>query len=147
MSVASSAMSEISVVFDGKVCTLEQALDDTMRQIQKNLNALHVSMRQLAALTEQEIDEEADFKESVQFEDDASDWISGMVRLLEEIPPMAAKIRGTAPAVCKEWYKAHVAERKVKLAADKEAHKKATAAAKEQLKALTSAPVAESKTA
>ena len=44
-------------------------------------------MRRLAALTEQEIDEEEDFRESVLFEDSAYDLVYGMVRLLEEIPP------------------------------------------------------------
>src|SRR3954452_2238384 len=101
MSVASSAASCISVSFDGRVMTLEEALDDNFRQIQRMLTNLNVEMRQLAAKTEQEIDEDEDFKESVLFEDSATDR---MVRLLEEIPPMAHMITGTAPAACKEWF-------------------------------------------
>src|SRR5687767_511763 len=104
MSVASSAASCISVAFDGRVMTLEAALDETMIGIQKQLNTLHVEMRRLAALTEQEVDEEEDFKESVAFEDSAYDLVTGMVRLLEEIPSMAAEIRGKATPECKDWF-------------------------------------------
>ena len=82
-SVASSAMSAISVAFNGQVMTLEESPDETMLKIQKQLNNLHVEMRRLAALTEQEINEEEDFRELVLFKDSAYDLVYGTVRLLE----------------------------------------------------------------
>ena len=136
----------ISVAFNGQVMTLEEALDETMLGIQKQFNNLHVEMRQLAALTEQEIDEEEDFRESVLFEDSAYDLVNGMVRLLEEIPPMAAEIRGKAPPECKEWFVKHVAEREI-LAAEKVEHKAASVRAKAELKAKRAAEVSEGKIA
>ena len=140
-------MSMISVAFNSQVMTLEEALDETMLGIQKQLNNLHVEMRRLAALTEQEIDEEDDFRESVLFEDSAYDLVNGMVRLLEEIPPMAAEIRGKAPPECKEWFVAHKAERKIKLAAEKLEYKLASDKAKLELKAKRAAEVSEGKVA
>ena len=84
-------MSSISVVCDGKEQTLEEALDYVMIEIQRRLNNLHMEMRRLACLTEQEID---DFKESVFFRDTSVDYVTGLVRLLEEIPPMASDLVG-----------------------------------------------------
>ena len=70
-----------------------------------------------------------------------------MVRLLEESPPMAAEIRGKAPPECKEWYIAHKAERKIKLAAEKVEHKLANDKAKLELKAKRAAEISEGKAA
>jgi hypothetical protein len=136
MSVASSAASCISVTFDGRVMTLEEALDDNFRQIQRMLTNLNMEMRRLAAKTEQEIDEVEDFRESVLFEDVSFDLVTGMVRLLEEIPPMARMITGNAPAECKEWYRLHKEQRKIKLTQEKAEHKVRTDKAKLELKAV-----------
>ena len=144
MSVASSVMSSISVVCDGKEQTLEEALDYVMIEIQRRLNNLHMEMRRLACLTEQEIDEIDDFKESVLFRDTSVDYVTGLVRLLEEIPPMANDLVGKSPPECKEWYTVHVAERKTKLAAK---YKAETAAAKAELKARLKAEAAAEKAA
>ena len=73
--------------------TMEQSLDENFRDIQKLLNQLHCEMRQGAALTEQEVNEDDDFKEAVLFEDTVGDIITQMVRLLEELIPMCAEIR------------------------------------------------------
>ena len=132
MSVASSVMSSISVVCDVKEQTLEEALDYVMIEIQRRLNNLHMEMRRLACLTEQEIDEIDDFKESVLFRDTSVDYVTGLVRLLEEIPPMANDLVGKSPPESKEWY---TAERKTKLAAELAKYKAETAAAKAELKA------------
>ena len=70
-----------------------------------------------------------------------------MVRLLKEISPMAAEIRGKAPPECKEWFVKHVAERKIKLAAEKVEHKAASVRAKAELKAKRAAEVSEGKIA
>ena len=147
MSVASSVMSTISVVCDGKEQTLEEALDYVMIEIQRRLNNLHMEMRRLACLTEQEIDEIDDFKESVLFRDTSVDYVTGLVRLLEEIPPMANDLVGKSPPECKEWYTVHVAERKTKLAAELAKYKAETAAAKAELKARLKAEAAAEKAA
>ena len=147
MSVASSVMSSISVVCDGKEQTLEEALDYVMIEIQRRLNNLHMEMRRLACLTEQEIDEIDDFKESVLFRDTSVDYVTGLVRLLEEIPPMANDLVGKSPPECKEWYTVHVAERKTKLAAELAKYKAETAAAKAELKARLKAEAAAEKAA
>ena len=65
----SSVMSTQSVAYDGQVMTLGQSLDENFRGVQKLLNDLHVLMRQMAMCSEQEIDEDEDYKESVLFED------------------------------------------------------------------------------
>ena len=147
MSVASSVMSSISVVCDGKEQTLEEALDYVMIEIQRRLNNLHMEMRRLACLTEQEIDEIDDFKESVLFRDTSVDYVTGLVRLLEEIPPMANDLVGKSPPECKEWYTVHVAERKTKLAAELAKYKAETAAAKAELKSRLKTEVAAEKAA
>ena len=147
MSVASSVMSSISVVCDGKEQTLEEALDYVMIEIQRRLNNLHMEMRRLACLTEQEIDEIDDFKESVLFRDTSVDYVTRLVRLREEIPPMANDLVGKPPPECKEWYTEHVAERKTKLAAELAKYKAETAAAKAELKARLKAEAAAEKAA
>ena len=147
MSVASSVMSSISVVCDGKEQTLEEALDYVMIEIQRRLNNLHMEMRRLACLTEQEIDEIDDFKESVLFRDTSVDYVTGLVRVLEEIPPMANDLVGKCPPECKEWYTVHVAERKTKLAAELAKYKVETAAAKAELKSRLKTEVAAEKAA
>ena len=114
-----------------------------MIKIQRRLNNLHMEMRRLACLTEQEIDEIDDFKESVIFRDTSVDYVTGLVRLLEEIPPMANDLVGKPPPECKEWYTEHVAERKTKLAK----YKAETAAAKAELKARLKAEAAAEKAA
>lgn len=146
-SVASSVMSTLSVAYDGKVMTMEMALDENFRGIQRLLNDLHVGMRQAAALTEQQVDDEEDFREAVMYEDRDSDIITQMVRLLEELVPMNIMIRGTAPAGCKDWYKEHKAARKIKLAAEKVEYTAATAKARLALKEFLKAEDTECKSA
>ena len=55
----SSVMSTQSVAYDGQVMTLGQSLDENFRGVQKLLNDL---MRQMAMCSEQEIDEDEDYK-------------------------------------------------------------------------------------
>ena len=145
-SVASSAASNISVVFEGRAQTLEEALDACMMGIGQRLTDLHMAMRHLASLTEQEIDEVSDFKESVEFEHRATDLVRNMVRLLEEIPPMAHEITGKPPAECKDWYSNLVTQRKAKLVTELADYKAATAQAKASLKARQKTEAAEAKT-
>ena len=100
-------MSTHSVTYDGQVMTLGQSLDENFRGVQKLLNDLHVLMRQMAMSSDQEIDEDEDYKESVVFEDKQYDIITRMVYLLEELIPMAHMITGPPPANCRDWLEAH----------------------------------------
>ena len=141
----SSVMSTQSVAYDGQVMTLGQSLDENFRGVQKLLNDLHVLMRQMAMCSEQEIDEDEDYKESVLFEDQQYDIITRMVFLLEELIPMAHTITGPPPASCRDWLKSHKEERKVKLTREKLQQKAASDRAKLELKELIKADNAESK--
>ena len=89
-------MSTHSVAYDGQVMTLGQSLDENFRGVQKLLNDLHVLMRQMAMCSEQEIDEDEDYKESVLFEDQQYDIITRIVFLLEELIPIAYHHRPSA---------------------------------------------------
>ena len=109
--------------------SLEQALDETIRGVQNNLNSLQCALRNLAAVEEQAVDTEEDFKNAVELEDQTVDLVEGLVNLLEELPRIAAEIRGKCPKELKEWYAGKKLLRKEeKLRAKQEA--KAAAAAK-----------------
>ena len=135
MSVASSAASNISVNYMGEEMSLEQCIDECARGIQQKINDLQVALRNLAAVTEQDIDEVEDFKMCVELEDETNDLITGLVELLEELPEIAADIRGKPPKECKEWYAGHKALRKDEKAREKAQKKEAEKKAKE-LKAI-----------
>ena len=135
MSVASSAASNISVNYQGREMSLEECIDECARGIQQKINDLQVALRNLAAVTEQDIDEVEDFKMCVDLEDETNDLISGLVELLEELPEIAADIRGKSPKECKEWYAGHKAQRKDEKAREKAQKKEAEKKAKE-LKAI-----------
>ena len=129
MSQASSAASQFSVNFQGQEMSLEQALDETIRGVQNNLNSLQCALRNLAAVEEQAVDTDEDFKNAVELEDQTVDLVDGLVSLLEELPRIAAEIRGKCPPALKQWYADHKVRRKdEKLRAKQEA--KAAAAAK-----------------
>lgn len=132
MSVASSAASVRSVQFMGEAITLDEALDRTIRGIQQRLNDLQVALRGLAMIEsgDQNVDEdeETEFKSCVQLEDQTQDLVAGLVELAEELPDIAADIRGVAPKSLKGWHSLHKKERKVELARRREAAKARVAA-------------------
>jgi hypothetical protein len=121
MSVASSVMSTMSVVSDGRVVSLEEGLDHAMNSGQKLLNNLHLAVR--------EINKPIGFEVKVEIEDSCVDDVIELTRLLKEIPAMATRVRsvgGATPAECKAWYKNHKDQRKIKLKNEKEELKAAT---------------------
>ena len=131
-SVASSASEFRSVCFQGAEMSLEQALDTVIRDSQACLNSLQESLRNLAALEEQEIDEDDDFKGAVELEDRTVDLVEMMTNLLKELVPIAADIRGSCPKSCREWHVAHKAslkERRAREKAIRRAEESATKAA------------------
>ena len=135
MSVASSAASERSCVFEGRECTVEEALDSVVRQSQQRLTDLQMSLRRLCALEEQPIDEDEDWKMAVEIDDQVQDCVSELIVVLNELLPISADIRGKPPhkeAAAK--YKLHVAERKQAKKAAIAEKKAAAKAAKEEAK-------------
>ena len=122
-SVASSASEARSVCFQGAEMSLEQALDTVIRDSQACLNSLQESLHNLAALEEQEIDEDDDFKGAVELEDRTVDLVEMMTHLLKELVPIAADIRGSCPKSSREWYVAHKASVKERRAREKAARR------------------------
>jgi len=145
-SVASSAASQTSCVFDGEVCNVDLALDKTVRQAQQGLTSLQVALRELCALDDQAIEPLDDWKIAVELYDKVEDWVEGVTSLLEELVPIAAEIRGPPPdKETKAAYKIHVAARKEgkkKAAAEKKAK---TAEAKKELAAMKLGSISEEK--
>ena len=84
-------------MFQGQEMTLEAALSQTVRTVQRCLNDLERSLEQLAMLEEQQIDDE-DFRRGVELEDSTCDLVEMLNELLSELPDIAADIRGPAPA-------------------------------------------------
>ena len=116
-SIASSASEARSVQFQGAEMSLEQALDTVIRSAQACLNDLQLNLRQLAALEEQEVDEDDDFQAAVDLEDRTVDLVELLGNQLKELVPIAADIRGSCPKSSREWYaqhKASVKERRVR---------------------------------
>ncbi len=131
MSIASSAASCRDVTFQGETVTLEQALSQTVKMVQRALNDLERNLEQLAMLEEQQIDDE-DFRRGVELEDGTCDLVEMLNELLAELPDIAADIRGPCPKSQKVWHAEHRARRKAKKTAEKEAAKQAAAEAKAQ---------------
>lgn len=119
MSVASSRASEISVSFNGKETSLEEALDETCRMIQNYLNGLQSALRRLACLEDQEIGEDL-FKAAVELEDETVDLVIALTDAAEELCPIAAQVRGDCPKNLKEWHKTHKAEVRARRIKEKE---------------------------
>ena len=117
MSIASSASSQRSCTFQGAEMTVDQALDQVIRDTQQALNGLQQKLRQLCSSEDQQVDDVEDFKECVGLEDDTCDLVDDIVQLLNELPNISSDIRGSCPADAREWWTKHKAERKLELAA------------------------------
>ena len=134
MSIASSAASQRDIVFQGQEMTLEAALSHTIKSVQRALNDLERNLERLAALEEQQIDDE-DFKRGVELEDSTCDLVDMLTELLQELPEIAEDIRGPCPASQKVWHKEHKLRRKTAATMKREAKKQAATEAKEAAKA------------
>ena len=137
MSVASSAASTRSVSYQGEEMTVDQMLDTIMREVQGAINGLHVSLRNLCALEEQEVDPDDDFREAVALEDATLDLCETITTMLKDLVPVVADLRGTPPTKeSKAWWAAHKAEKKAQ-AAQQKAERKAEIAAEKNRTAGT----------
>lgn len=135
MSTCSSAASERSCVFQGETMSVEQALEEVIRSTQGALNNLQENLRALCTSEEQRVDDDEDFRECCRLEAETCDLVDMITRLLGELPPIAAEIRGACPPETKEWYAAYKLERKNAAAADKARRTEAARQSKEEARA------------
>ncbi len=113
MSVASSAASSTSCVYDGRIMDVETMLDNVTRTAQQRLTDLQVALRNLCQNDEQSTGtDDDDFRDCVALEDEVTDFIEGLALLLSELPAIAGEIRGKCPAESKIWYAKHKDARK-----------------------------------
>jgi hypothetical protein len=139
MSYASSSASATSCVLQGRVVTVEEALDQVTRDAQGRLTELQIALRNLCAVEDQSIDEEDDFKNAVSLGDQVEDFVTGLADLLSELPQIAADIVGPAPKALKDWYKTHTASRKEKAKARQSERKESDRERKEAVKKMKAA--------
>lgn len=117
MSTASSRASEISVSFGGKEQTLEQALDQCMREVQTYMNNLAMSLRLLANVEEQEMGDDI-FKEAVRIELEVNELVDCIHDSTNQLSGIAEEIRGPTPPGCKKWYTAYMRDLKARKTAE-----------------------------
>ena len=132
MSVASSSASQVSINFRGKECSLEESLDETVRELQGHLNAVQMNLRILAA----DQDRDPDFKEAIAEADKLETHIVQMIELFEELKTYCYDLVGEPSDMEeKQWLKLHKLERreffrkmaidtKIRIKAEKEEYKK-----------------------
>jgi len=88
MSICSNA-SDISVVLNGVETGIEQAIDQTFNGIQRYVNDTQCSLRTLCGLIEQD----GDFKASLELSDDIIDGIDGMALLFKDLKKILKAVK------------------------------------------------------
>lgn len=124
----SSAGSCMSVSYCGSEVALEVALDDIYQKLQDHLNKLHCCSRTMAMLSEQETDQDADFKECAKYNDVIVENVDGMADLFKELKSISKEILGKPPTPdLKLWYTNHLMmiKEEKRVAKDAETAKKA----------------------
>lgn len=106
----SSVGSTASVGFHGQSVNLEQALDETVRNLQSHLNLVQCHLRRIAAIA----DQDADFKDEVEESDKLDDDLRSMTWLFADLRSMAEDLISIPDTPeDKIWFKAHKAQRKL----------------------------------
>ena len=106
----SSACSSVSVSLNGREMGLEEALDETIRNLQKHLNNVQMQLRVIGVGSERDDDFEDQIKEA----DKMQDGIIEMTWLFEDLYDMAYQIVGQAETPQeKAFLKQHKLARKV----------------------------------
>ena len=131
MSICSSAASERSVTYDGQEMSVEQMLDQLIRNIQGGLNNLQVNLRNMCSLEEQTVDDDEDFREMVGLSDSTEDLTAMLIHYLSELPVVVHEIRGPAPPGSKAWFTQHQAQRRAAATAERERLREEARAGKE----------------
>ncbi len=146
MSVASSAASSTSCVYDGRIMDVETMLDNVTRSAQGRLTDLQMALRLLCASEDQSTGtDDDDFRECVRLEDEVTSFVEGLALLLSELPQIAAEIRGKCPAESKIWYAKHKDARKAELKKQAEEAKAAAKERKDLVKQMKLTTIEESK--
>ena len=120
MSSINSAMSQMSVSYQGNEVPFEQAIDECFRDLQTHLNNTHCSVRSMGMLA----DQDDDFKTAVEYSDSICDNIEDMTALFKELKNMTIQVRGKPSGEDKEWLKQHEAKRKSDKLREKKESKK-----------------------
>jgi hypothetical protein len=108
--------------------TLEESIKSAMKQVQALFNDLEMHLILLANAQDQSLDDDQDFVACVHAEEKAEDICDNMKYVIDELPLIAAEIRGAPPTKeAKAWWMARKKERK-------EAHALIDAKRKEQAK-------------
>ena len=116
----SSATSMVIVSLNGREMSVEEALDETVRSLQKHLNQVQLQLRTLAVGSERDDDFEAQIREA----DKMQDEILEMNWLFEDLYDMAYQIVGLPETTQeKSFLKQHKGERKIHLDKLKAEHK------------------------
>lgn len=131
-----SDLSTISVSLYGKEVNVEQALDETIRNLQQHLNLLQSGLREIAMSSDQSTGEGLDdIKLSCLQVDKMQDHILEMNNLFEDLLDMSDQLVYLPEnKEEKEYLKQHKAERKVKVAALKKKFDEERKAYKDALK-------------
>lgn len=106
----SSTCSNVSVGYKGGAMPLEQALDEVIRDLQKHLNSVQVSLRGIAMI----VDQDNDFKEEVKLSDILDDDLREMQWLFSDLRQMSYDLISIPEEKeDKDWFKNHKNERKL----------------------------------
>jgi len=107
--ISQASTCSVSVGYKGSAVPLEQALDETIRELQKHLNMVQLKLREIAVIVEQD----PDFKEEVKLSDELDDNLREMTWLFTDLRSMAYDlISEPYEPDDKTWFKQHKVERK-----------------------------------
>jgi hypothetical protein len=109
MSIASSNMSQISVMFEGKEQDLETVLRESFKGIQQFLNDTEFSVIQMSAM----LDQDADYKLMYAHGVEISDNVEGMLEILKELKSLPKQILPKGSKEEKLWAKQQDSDRKI----------------------------------
>ena len=120
-SIAStSSMADMVVLYDGQEMTLRQMASKAIRDLQTFLNGIEQDLMAICEIDDLDDDPDKDFRKMIQITDATDDKINGVNMLFERLTGVTRIALGPCPKVTKLWYKAHVAERKAALAAERD---------------------------
>ena len=127
---STSSMADVQVLYEGQEMSLRQAASKAIRDLQTFLNGIESDLMALCEIDDLDEDPDKDFRMMIKLTDATDDKINGVNMLFEKLTGVTRVVLGPCPKVTKLWYKAHVAERKAALAAERERIKAEKDAAK-----------------
>jgi len=112
MSVSSNG-SCISVSINGQEVLLDDAINQTFMSLQRHLNESQNNLRMLGTLLERD---DLEFRDGVNYSDKIDDDVDEMVALFKDLKKITKQLIGRpSEEQDKEWFRLHLAERKVEL--------------------------------